>query len=138
MNHYYRNRNHLQKRSDLHICQLFRFWTPHICIFAKYMLKWKLMQSVKTKTTKTIMFSGPDDCITPTPPPCLLIQALNQSNNIQPWYGEKNPNQQNMYLKPRPTGPMLFDQHLHEIDQLGRCSTMISIGFKGNGISFWK
>ena len=30
------------------------------------------------------MFSGPNDCITPTPPPCLLIQALNQSNNAQP------------------------------------------------------
>ena len=30
----------------------------------------------------------------------------------------KNTNEQIMYSKPRPTGPMLFDRHLHEIDQL--------------------
>ena len=40
-----------------------------------------------------------------------------------------------LYLKLSPTGPILFDQHLHEIDQLGQCSTMISIGFKSNGTS---
>ena len=107
------------KYLDFEHLQINQHSNMYICTKAKYIdvevnAKWQRRKKIAVYK----MFSGPNDCITPSPPPCLLIQALNQSNNIQPWYGEKNPNQQNMYLKPRPTGPMLFDQHLHEIDQL--------------------